>query len=435
MTIQANERTATSTSFPQVCRDHTGTYDYGWVAQLPVGSLTPNVFLFRQDVASKTTQTFDLSTIVNNPFNMPLQGDGHFTMCVISDAAGLVHVWGNLHADPLDGPGTQRHYGYTTWPPNTSSSWTFPAWSSLPYSTLSSNAHTYFQATRNPAGDLLLFNDQEDQVNNYHRFWSLLKLPAGSTTWQYVDPANPKLTSGVPGNTGGTAVPNTANRVYSKATLVGTRMHITSMFADVMEATSGFWRQEHTYMWADPPYTTWRAADGTPITLPLTWGNRTAALISTRPDRSTEMAPQVAVDEQDRPYVTYNHVDASGAQINADLWYQVYWNGTAWAVNHINSGTNPPGAGPSYPGCVWWGGQLWTQHNLTAANGDKVTGRFRLRNAANQIVNVGGDAAGHMTPYPDPIAVRDRARPRFLVPDGNNPMVYEFMPPLAGRFS
>jgi hypothetical protein len=140
------------------------------------------------------------------------------------------------------------------------------------------------------------------------------------------------------------------------------------------------------------------------------------------------MAPQVAVDNLNRPYVSYDHVDSVGAQISASLWYQCYWNGTAWASNVWPAGSNVlTQSGPGSVGNIWWTNQLWTYHNQAAVFGDKGTSRFKLRNAAaNLAVAVGGAADTHMNPYACPISIRDRTNPRFLIPDGNTPVVYEF---------
>jgi hypothetical protein len=409
MAVAGHSRTTASSSTPQLALNAAGTFYYGWLAKLPESDTTPDTLLFRQDAVSKVTQTFDPATITGNPFNLPLGIDAHFVLATMPDLDERLWVIGNGHAQPF-------RFGYTTWPPNTSSTWTFPSFASMPYSSIGADIHTYSQMFRQTDGTLLCCMEQEENAGYEKRIWSLMKLAPHSTSWAFVNPSSPILMAG-----NHPAASNEPDRCYMNMSLIGTRLHTFNVFARVDEPgpTGLFWRQGHTYMYSDPPYTTWKAIDGTTITLPLTWANKGPALITGTniPTYSVTGAAQPAVDKLGNPHFIFENTQADGNP-GSPTYYEVYYTGTAWLGRSVFA----PGSSVG-PGVCTVNGNVVT---ITSA-----VGRMRLRDpVTNQAWLLGGPAPNAVRAVPDPIGVRDGTRLTFLVADGDTPVIFTLNSPV-----
>lgn len=398
--VVGHSRTTCSASQPQVSRNVAGTYDYGYIATGPNTDLTPGAIIFRRDVSSNAVQTFDLATITGNPFNLPMGNDNHFTFAVMSDVDENVWVIGNSHAQPFN-------FGRTTWPPNTSSSWTFPSFASMPYSSIGADIHTYSQFMRATDGTMYCCMEQEEAAGYEKRFWSFMKLPPHSTTWSFVDPSFPILLTG-----NHPAASDEPDRCYANLMLVGTRMHMIGLFARVDETTSLWWRRGHSYIWSDPPYTTWKTIDGTVITLPLQWSNKTPALVSSAPTYSESGGQSFCIDSSGFPHVNWANTQVDG-QPGTPTYYECYWNGSAWTSRSVIA----PGSSVG-PGIIAYGGSTWSVCS--------AIGRMRLRETVTgNTLYVGALAPNGVMAVPDPIGVRDKNRITYICADGDTPVVYD----------
>jgi len=399
-----NDRTSASSSQPQFIRSYDDTFE--------VGILIKNNWdgmLWKKDVASGTYGSlFNLNTIVGNPFNMPVNSvDSHWTLTCVLDTLNNVHVMGNTHA-------TDWFYAYTNvtnWPPSTT--WTVPAFNTLPWNNTGLKLHTYTYFTRMLDGTVIQFSDQEDSAvdTTAGRDFTAWKLPPGSLTWQplasngefMITAGNQTLNNGIPDRA----------YLYGIATFIlpnGTeRLGVVAIWAK-RDPADTFLKRNLLYAYTDDLGITWKAVDGTVLTMPLDWNNYGPAAITSSPTWSENGSAGFCYDSSGFP-----HCIAQNRDISSPMWLELYWNGTAWTSRNVPI----QGAGASIgPGIFSLKNELF--YVTTAFNA------MRIRNVVtgNQF-GIGGPAWNGCKPVPEPVGMRDRSRLSFLIPNGDSPLVYD----------
>jgi hypothetical protein len=162
---------------------------------------------------------------------------------------------------------------------------------------------------------------------------------------------------------------------------------------------------------------TWKAVDGTTMTIPLTWTNYTAAYVTSAPVYSTTGGAVMGLDNNGWPHFCQQDQNIAGQCV------ELYYDGTAWQsrpVPALGVGSSNGGGIACLRGTLWY---------VTTS----AAGRVRLVDQiTNRVVNLGGPVATGSRPVPEPMGQRDNTRLTFAIPNGDLPAVYDFGVPVRG---
>ena len=220
---------------------------------------------------------------------LPVALDEHNYPSVCVDGNGRIHVWANMHNNPMRYIRSVDPHTSDTW--TAASGWTDAA-SELPsvedrctYPTpimFPDNTMAFYlrNGSENPTGP----DPVSGQYNSYmwDRTASGTSWGARRFVWQGLsvpDAGGP----GIPGGDGTTAIDDRTNwSVYPSNFLVerGTdpypgRLHVSWVWRS--EGVDGFSNQWPSYAYSEDKGVTWKAIDGTPLTVPITPLNSIAA--------------------------------------------------------------------------------------------------------------------------------------------------------------
>lgn len=401
---------------PSLMENHAGTYQYG----VALRESDRGVTLFRRDLSADpllagSYDTFDLSSdsTASTALALPISAtdDGHYKLGIGVDEQERIHLYGNGHAESL-------RYCRIAWSPPSAPVVTVPSYA---FSGTGANSHTYCHFARTSDGTLLLFFDQQDNVSDSRgRDWLGYYLPPGTgTTWLPILSGSGEFATSLNGAAG------TGNRVYLGGVVVDPddNIHVWGNYrtndADADSATAAFYMKAAA---ADLPSTSaWKSVTGTTLSMPLTWANRTNALITSAPSWFRGAGCGVGLTDG-YPSIILSNGNSVGAGLIPGLstFIRCYHNPStaAWEVTSLTAIGNSAG-----PSIVSLRGEAFTV-------GVSPAGRIRLRNSAGGAVGatsflLGSVIPTHTEPYPDPVAMM-RGRLDFLVLDGDDPRVYSF---------
>lgn len=304
---------------------------------------------FRYRISTGVMQTFDLSTIAGNPLELPLcpaadpacPNDDHYFLAtaVGPNAAGTadhVNIVGNHH-DNQGAPSGTFHYVRCT---NVSDFTNAASWvaGAEPGANLdgepaasgtAGGTYTYHWFERLSDGRLLWFMSQsETRSSSQGRDWIAFVRESGA--WNPLDGiGNFATTENGP--------PTEADRVY----VTGIKVEPNGGGAGVDKIhVMGIWRTNDTdptsqqapfYLYAlSTDLTTWKAADGTVVSLPITWATRSAAEITGAPATCASYRGGVYVDTNGRPSGVFEDQDTNN-------FVELAWNGSTWTSTSLTS--------------------------------------------------------------------------------------------------
>lgn len=426
---------------------------------------------------------------------LPRTFDGHNVATIAVDGLGKIHVWANMHANPLRAVATTAAHDTDGW--LATAGWTSAA-SAFPG--IDPNQVTYPYPCHLADGSLIFYaRDQGGSGASDSRMW---KRAVDGTTWTgptkifkgmgVPDAKGP----GVPGEDYGTsdtehnwsAYPSGSIYVESPRSPNPGRLHtcwVWRLFALDSERENFL----PSYAYSDDGGTTWKAIDGTTLTLPITPLNAVAArfpkharilsitrasfAVSATLDSTTHgivagdsLEVQVASNETFNTgaagittvtgadigtwgqltadatatfsgYVgrdSYQNGQAVTVDDNGyphvihsqeDTWW-TRWNGTAWQSSIIAN----PLHGVTHTGaasCVWHRGNLWMLKGGTTGPAVRRPYLYNITGGAGTVV-MGGPVSttgGHEPSY-DPEAYRRHGTVEVLTCDGDTPRVYTF---------
>lgn len=244
--------------------------------------------------------TFDLSTITGNPLWVQGGHDSHDHYVVGVDPDGYIHVAGNMHNDPLRAAKSANPGDITSWVSETSMIGT------------EETSVTYPRFIRSANGGPLFFTYREGGSGSGDQYLNMIE--AGGS-WQRVG----KIIDGV------TDSVNAYPGVH-----VGTdgRLHIAWCWRATSSADTNY---DVCYAVRDTDGT-WRKADGTAYTLPITPATAEVAVdIAQGADLFNAFG--VDTDSNGRPHIAYMSGDgASHSQL-----YHLTWNGSAWVNTAVTN--------------------------------------------------------------------------------------------------
>ena len=404
-----NMRTNASSSQPSFMRSHDQQYDFGIVTR---GDWGGN--LFRRNVATgQYDALFDLATIIGNPLQMPINSiDDHWMLAFGLDSRNVCHIMGNTHA-------TDWLYvtkDLSTWPPSTT--WTAPAFSTLPWKNTGLQLHTYTYFWRYLDGTLVQFSDQEDSAvsTTAGRDFTGWKLPAGSGTWLPLNGTGEfaVTTGGVPeGQPDRIYLMGVCTTILSDG--VTERLHVSGTWAR-RDPASPFLKRDPFYLYSDDQGTTFKSIQGVTLTMPLTYANYSPCAITSAATWNENAGAGCCID-----YMGYPHIVQQNRDIASPKWLELYWDGSAWQQRAVTVTASGASVGPSV---FAWKNELW--FITTAFN------RVRATNlSGNKAFSIGGPHPNGAKPMPEMYGQRDRSRLTFLISDGDNPAIYDLGVPTS----
>jgi hypothetical protein len=159
---------------------------------------------------------------------------------------------------------------------------------------------------------------------------------------------------------------------------------------------------------------TWKAVDGTTMTIPLYWtgagSNYAAAYVTSAPTMSVTGGAVMCIQPDGCPHFVQQDNAVSTAA------FELYWDGAAWQSRSVPT----QGVGALGGGCgiASLRGSLWY---VTSA-----FSRIRLvEQGTVRLINVGGPAVNGSRVVPEPMGQRDNSRLTFAIPNGDLPAVYD----------
>lgn len=354
----------------------------------------------RQPVAGGTWTIHKIAGTNRTALALPVKADPHNYPAIAQDGAGRLHLWANMHNNPLRYLVSASAASVTTWAPGT-----------LPGV---GKAVTYPIPIRRPDGSLRLFLRDGPVGSGAGRadchFWDYgLASTAGQPTL---------LFQGLLVDGGSDYdVDDTTNWSAYPAIPV-----VTGGATNWIEHWSWIWRGKGTearsntlpsYMQYRSATKSWHAADGTPVTLPVTPLNNPATRTGMVSDGEGYLNfGGLAIDDNGRPHLV----------ISQGPRYHIEWDGTAWKQTRLANTLNGLTAHGRF-NCYWLNGSLWVlgvEYALDRPRLWRISG-----NGSDGSVNMGGQVPdGLWECAADPEALRRRGRVEVLTPDGDAPLVF-----------
>jgi Right handed beta helix region len=162
----------------------------------------------------------------------------------------------------------------------------------------------------------------------------------------------------------------------------------------------------------------WRNVDGTTHTMPLTWGNRTAALITSAPSfsRNTRMGVYVDPATGFPSVIVRNGNSVTDPAAPSASYVRLSWNGTTWTTEEAAAGLS----GELRDICIK--GERWVRHGTSF--------RCALKHmASGKVIRIGGNVLTSGTvwsPNHCPVWLRERNIYAVNIGKGDTPVVYTF---------
>lgn len=295
-------------------------------------------------------ETSDLGRMVGNPLGSPTPPDHHRVYVVAVDAAGYVHVAGNMHSDPLRYVRSEKPFAIDSWVRaemvgSEEESVTYPAF------------------VRVPGGELLFFYRDGGAG---HGDVVLNRLEAATGQWRRVG----KLLDGR----------SSGESPYLQRIAVDRRrgvVHVVFLWRSGEDAGTN---RDVSYLRSDDGGTTWRTSDGAPRALPVT--HRTAEIVAPTTPRSPRLLNQggLAVDPSGRPHAVFR-VRGDDPAAALHVWQE----GDRWRAEAL-SGVDRLAGRPALTGDgVGPLRLLWTERTgdevdlrVAGLDGGRTTGAFSL---------------------------------------------------------
>ncbi len=380
----------TSAQCPQVWTH--GSYRYGVII-----TLTDGAIVYKQHLTTLVTTTFDLATIPGNPLSLPIDvpGDGHYGYALCVDGLGKIHIVGNSHSTPLRYVVSNTAEDITDWSEGP-----------YPFSASGSNNHTYNQFAPTPDGTVLWLIDQEETDSDARgRDVLLFKRGPAATSWSPWSGTGEfcQVRTAAEGN------PNDgteADRAYHTGCIVTPdgRTHISYTWrTGNTDATT---QKRPGYVYSDD-LVVWRNVSGTPVTMPLTWANESAARISSAPAFSVGISRSIAIDSAGGPHILYQ-VE------NSSEWVECYAEAGVWTSRPT------PGSGTRWSGMFALNEMLYSWRYTMAP----VRISIREHDTARTFY-IGDQAVAGFDPNPDPVALLG-GRFQISIPNGNVQSVWSY---------
>jgi hypothetical protein len=353
----------------------------------------------KRTLSSGKFETFDLSTVTGNPLGSPTEDDGHNHYVVGIDPDGYLHVSGNMHGDWL------RYVRSTN--PHDISAWTKQL---MLDDTPIEKFVSYPQFVNMPNGEFLFFFRSGSSaggttyINVYNRT---------SKTWS-------RRNAVLDGSVG--------------ATTAGAYHTIITPGADGVIHMFFVWRPDGSstnapsigYIKSLDGGLTFKTADGTAVTLPVTQASTPVVATHTGPQNMSGMA----VDAAGRPHACWWGRTGTVSELR-----HLYWDGAAWQYRVLISlGLHVTNVQVmAAPSVFSYGGRVYVVYSTA----DKQNNRqIRVRDITpgavlNDFVLIGAPLGGYELTY-DHAALRDRGELVSLVSpmrpslDSINPVAPEY---------
>lgn len=479
----------------QFCVMYTGqpAYIHSGIGGQPVTPGNSGMRLARRLRTGHTWVKWDVTGAAATEMQLPnTDGDSHKWASLMVDGAGILHVWGNMHADPTNAvpPGALNYIKSTSsvllnsaWPPDGVGGRPSMVATTLPGAR---TGNTYPLPCRLSDGRLVLFiRDGPTDVSggpnasgSGRSNTSIWTLNATGSAWS----ARRLFFRGIGG--GGTAETGVVGETFTFPGLPtrgpGTvpaidghyfpddssnfSAYTTMPFVDLQDRIhiSWIWRQTPVtdvgrsinvmpgYAYSDDGGFTWKAANGTAITLPIT------PFDGNNPACRTGLLHPSGWSGSDGPHDQYLNwggmcVDNNFHPVicvSQNPWLKLTWNGkppagTGWTQTSITAdpvGTRSGGTqlgGYQMTGrmnCYWFRNALWILTNVATPYRHIVLLRADGTDAVwlgpqtigPQLSTAGPGSAGAWEAHADPYAYLYSNSIEILLPDGDEPRVFEF---------
>lgn len=356
-----------------------------------------SVTAWRQTISTGAWESFDLSTVTDNPLSLPFdsgaQADTHYRMAICRDNSGIVHVTGNMHNDGLRYVVCTDEDDWTN-----SDSWE-DGTSRLPDLTETGEDY-YSYGTFRPAPDgtvVWMFHQQDSETVNGRDTLMFQMGPAASSWTSFVSGSDGELLI-VPEDEDEETTPG---RVYTsgfKFDPDGT-FHLFGLWQ--METFDSTTRSDLFYI-RRTSAGVWETISGDPVTMPLEYATAVAADDCILPDQLPYVNQNwnIGLDSDGYPHINVQ----SSAPNRRHHW----WDGSAWQYENTSS----------FGHFVSIHSDLWTERSTT-------TGRIKLYGPNSEVVVMSGDVSNNFDPQPDPVS--DLAGfYSVLAPYGDTPRVFTY---------
>lgn len=248
----------------------------------------------RRDVQGQDWETFDLATIEGNPLGVPTAEDGHNFYSLAVDSAGVIHLAGNHHVDPL-------RYVKSSQPHR------IDRWELATMVLEDEDAVTYPKFFR--AGEVLLFTYRNGSPGNGDQI--LNRYDATTGTWGRLH----------------TLVDGTSTNVSFYPNHISTRdgsIHLMGVWrgSEGVETT-----HDVVYMRSGDGGESWLRADGSPQEIPLQPANADIALDTAAKGSGLLNGGGLEVDSAGRPHgALLMHDEEGRTQV-----FHIWWDGDEWS--------------------------------------------------------------------------------------------------------
>lgn len=261
-----------------------------------------NPIIGKRRIPSTEWETFDLSTIAGNPFSAPTDDDSHNSYSMAVDGDGYVHVSGNHHLSNL-------HYVRSSNPLDITA-WDTPGM--IGDTPEASTAYPQFLVL--PSGDLLFtFRDEDAGANGAYY---LNAYDTATQTWT----RRAKLFDGT------TVSPTQSPYLNKLALSTDGVLHLFFLWRESVLNDPAH-SSNISHMQSADEGVTWTTADGTALTLPVTYDDATPVIAAGTVSGELNQSG-AAVDSDGHPWGVWWHYDAT-----FNVGYGVYirrWDGSAW---------------------------------------------------------------------------------------------------------
>lgn len=380
-------------------------------------------------------ETIDLSTVASNQLELPLiaPNDSHYGLVLGATEQDKLYIPGNHHDQSDDPIPTKAHFircddvddfeNPASWSAASTAHWaTTSEFDEGPPGTQHSGLGLcYHLMERLSNGTLIHMMSQSENAGLGSRGRDYL-------AWKNVAGAWVPLITGGDGHFAVTQAtfPQgvNADRVYittlqvqknGNASRTGDRIHAQGIWRTLNEDPVNSQKRPF-YIYSDDLGTVWKAADGTTMTMPLTWANFTAAEVNDAPDYSVSVRPGLIIDE-DTNYPSFIIGVESTSDLREYSFNGVDWDWTPYA---------PPVGGYLHRFMI--NGEVWVRFESGRRQGlyNEATGvRIYMGGAINMDSPLGAfDTYGANNP--DPIWLRDDGILAMCIGEGNTPKIVTF---------
>lgn len=338
-----------------------------------------NPIVGRRPAGEGNWQTSNLGDLAGNPLGAPTRPDEHNVYAIAVDAAGHIHVAGNMHGSPL-------RYVRSTGPLGTE-------WERGEMVGSEEDSVSYPAFVQAPGGDLLFFY-RDGQAGEGDVI--LNRLDAASGAWR-------RVATLIDGRSSGESPYLQRVAVDSVRGVV----HVMFLWRSGAEAAGN---RDASYLRSDDGGTTWRGSKGLPVALPVTHETPDVVAPTTRDAPLLLNQGGLAVDPEGHPHALFRVQRARRGSRSGVL--HVWWDGTSWRSEHLS------GLGDGRPAVVGNGRDpllaLWSESrsrdrsDLVVARlaGEHLSGRRSLARLAS----------GDWEPTFDATALAGTSQLRVLVP-------------------